>query len=256
MSLGMARKLRVQYPAAIYHVMNRGDHSEAVFRDAHDPGLFWPPWPRRLAKRIGRPTAPASCTEKKAHRLLTPEMQRRGRDAGERKRDPRKIEIGRRLRAETTMTLAWIAHDRSMGAAGSLANSSGKMKICDCAEPRPLRTSQLTARRFLFIILSRTSRSAFMAFGNNDLRIRDINRQFPCWFCDNYMRFNALDGGFKSATAAYISHCGAVGTVRSLVCDPDGRVVVCGEFTAYRIEGAAGTEPFSKGRIARVVGLW
>ena len=36
----MARKLRVQYPGAIYHAMNRGDHSEAVFRDARDSELF------------------------------------------------------------------------------------------------------------------------------------------------------------------------------------------------------------------------
>ena len=36
----MARKVRVQYPGAIYHVMNRGDHREAVFHDAHDPRLF------------------------------------------------------------------------------------------------------------------------------------------------------------------------------------------------------------------------
>src|SRR5216684_6577253 len=36
----MARKLRVQCPGAIYHVMNRGDHSETVFRDSHDPELF------------------------------------------------------------------------------------------------------------------------------------------------------------------------------------------------------------------------
>ena len=36
----MARELRVQYPGAIYHVMNRGDHREAVFHDAHDPRLF------------------------------------------------------------------------------------------------------------------------------------------------------------------------------------------------------------------------
>lgn len=35
----MARKLRVQYPGAIYHVMNRGDHLE-VFRDGKDPDLF------------------------------------------------------------------------------------------------------------------------------------------------------------------------------------------------------------------------
>ena len=36
----MARKPRVEYPGAIYHVMNRGDHSETVFRDHHDPELF------------------------------------------------------------------------------------------------------------------------------------------------------------------------------------------------------------------------
>ena len=36
----MARKLRVQYPGAIYHVMNRGDHCETVFRDGGDPELF------------------------------------------------------------------------------------------------------------------------------------------------------------------------------------------------------------------------
>ena len=36
----MARKVRVQYPGAIYHVMNRGDHSEAIFRDCRDPERF------------------------------------------------------------------------------------------------------------------------------------------------------------------------------------------------------------------------
>ncbi len=36
----MARKLRVQYPGAIYHVMNRGDHLEVIFRDGQDPELF------------------------------------------------------------------------------------------------------------------------------------------------------------------------------------------------------------------------
>ena len=28
----MARKLRVEYPGALYHVMNRGDHREAIYR--------------------------------------------------------------------------------------------------------------------------------------------------------------------------------------------------------------------------------
>ena len=36
----MARKLRVQYPGAIYHVMNRGDRREAIFVDDIDRRLF------------------------------------------------------------------------------------------------------------------------------------------------------------------------------------------------------------------------
>jgi REP-associated tyrosine transposase len=36
----MARKLRIQYEGAIYHVMNRGDHREAIFRSQKDRELF------------------------------------------------------------------------------------------------------------------------------------------------------------------------------------------------------------------------
>ena len=32
----MARKLRVEYPGAIYHVMNRGDRRELIFKDDAD----------------------------------------------------------------------------------------------------------------------------------------------------------------------------------------------------------------------------
>ena len=32
----MAREVRIQYPGAIYHVMNRGDRREAVFEDDED----------------------------------------------------------------------------------------------------------------------------------------------------------------------------------------------------------------------------
>ena len=32
----MARKFRIQYPGAIYHVMNRGDRQEDIFLDDHD----------------------------------------------------------------------------------------------------------------------------------------------------------------------------------------------------------------------------
>ncbi len=36
----MARKLRVQYPGAIYHVMNRGDRREPIFLTDSDRELF------------------------------------------------------------------------------------------------------------------------------------------------------------------------------------------------------------------------
>jgi hypothetical protein len=36
----MARKLRVEYPGAIYHVMNRGDRREPIFRDDADRERF------------------------------------------------------------------------------------------------------------------------------------------------------------------------------------------------------------------------
>jgi REP element-mobilizing transposase RayT len=36
----MARKLRVEYPGAIYHVMNRGDRREPIFKDDQDYRLF------------------------------------------------------------------------------------------------------------------------------------------------------------------------------------------------------------------------
>ena len=36
----MPRKLRMQYPGAMYHVMNRGDRGEPIFRDEEDHRLF------------------------------------------------------------------------------------------------------------------------------------------------------------------------------------------------------------------------
>jgi REP element-mobilizing transposase RayT len=36
----MARRLRIEYPGAIYHVMNRGDRREAIFRDDSDRETF------------------------------------------------------------------------------------------------------------------------------------------------------------------------------------------------------------------------
>jgi putative transposase len=36
----VARKLRIQYPGALYHVMNRGDRREAIFKDDRDYEAF------------------------------------------------------------------------------------------------------------------------------------------------------------------------------------------------------------------------
>ena len=36
----MARKLRVEYPGAIYHLMNRGDRREPIFKDDRDRQRF------------------------------------------------------------------------------------------------------------------------------------------------------------------------------------------------------------------------
>ena len=38
--MGVARKLRVQYPDAIYHLMNRGDRREPIFKDDADRKRF------------------------------------------------------------------------------------------------------------------------------------------------------------------------------------------------------------------------
>src|SRR6266542_3107037 len=37
---GMASKLRIQYPGAVYHVMNRGDRRESIFHDKDDRQRF------------------------------------------------------------------------------------------------------------------------------------------------------------------------------------------------------------------------
>ena len=36
----MPRKLRIEYPGAIYHVMNRGNQQEKIFLDAADQERF------------------------------------------------------------------------------------------------------------------------------------------------------------------------------------------------------------------------
>jgi hypothetical protein len=61
-----------------------------------------------------------------AGQRLAKELRRLGWTAPElgrrRKGDPQKVELARRLRRETTVTLGWLAEKLCMGTAGSLAN--------------------------------------------------------------------------------------------------------------------------------------
>jgi hypothetical protein len=107
----MSRKLRIEYPGAMYRVMNRGDQREDIFRDAHDPQKF-------LC------TLGEACTKtewqagQKLERLGWDEDQLRARRNGHRS----KVELARRLRQETTMSLKWIAGRLQMGSWTCVSN--------------------------------------------------------------------------------------------------------------------------------------
>jgi len=49
----MARKLRVQYEGAIYHLINRGDRRELIFKDDKDRELFLETSAKPVRKPIG-----------------------------------------------------------------------------------------------------------------------------------------------------------------------------------------------------------
>jgi hypothetical protein len=63
----MARKLRIEYPGAIYHVMNRGDRREDIFHDDPDRELFL----STLTEACGK-------TEWQVHAYLEPARQATG----------------------------------------------------------------------------------------------------------------------------------------------------------------------------------
>jgi hypothetical protein len=55
----MARELRIQYPGAIYHVINRGDRREPIFNDDHDRTRFLETIAETCAK-TGWPSMPGA----------------------------------------------------------------------------------------------------------------------------------------------------------------------------------------------------
>jgi hypothetical protein len=104
----MARKLRIQYPGAIYHVMNRGDGQGPIFGDD------------RLLEQVGARPRPRhfgeavqGASEAQAERLVVEGLKRLGWTEevlrAKRKGDARKVALARELRSRTTMPLAWIA---------------------------------------------------------------------------------------------------------------------------------------------------
>jgi REP element-mobilizing transposase RayT len=111
----MARKLRVKYEGAIYHVMNRWDRREPVFKDDQDRLLFMETLGQACRKRDWQ--VQAWCLMGNHFHLVveTPQGQYR-------KGDQRKVRIARRLRQETTMTLKWIADRLKMGTGTHVTN--------------------------------------------------------------------------------------------------------------------------------------
>ena len=100
----MSRKLRIEYPGAMYHVMNRGNQREDIFRDDQDRQKFLSTLGEACAKTEWH-------LRKEIERLGWDEDQLRARRKGHRS----KVMLARRLRQETTMTLKWIAARLQMG---------------------------------------------------------------------------------------------------------------------------------------------
>jgi len=93
----MPRKIRVEFPGAVYHVISRGDRQEAIFLDdvgCHD-------FLKTLAEELAR----LGWSEE--------ELARR------RKGDPGKMALERRLRRETTLTVQALAARLHLGTSKS-----------------------------------------------------------------------------------------------------------------------------------------
>ena len=129
----MPRKLRIEYPGAIYHVMNRGDRREDIFRDDEDrqrflftPGEACGKTERQVhayclrRNHGGNYGAQRQETSvQKAERIVQEAVEGLGWNEDElrarHKRHRAKVMLARRLREQTTMSLKWIAQRLHMG---------------------------------------------------------------------------------------------------------------------------------------------
>ena len=109
----MARKLRVEYPGAIYHVMNRGDHREAIYCAAADRKRFLTTLAVACTK-TGWQIQAYCLTGNHFH--LVVETPKANLVAG------MKVSLAAKLRAETTVTLGWISERLRMGTRGHLTH--------------------------------------------------------------------------------------------------------------------------------------
>ena len=108
----MARKVRIRYPGAIYHVMNRGDH---MLKYMEQQKGKW---------HYGEELCESA--EAKAERLVGEALRVDGVAEDELetwgKGHPYKMNLALRLRAETTVTVGWVAERLHMGTRGHLAH--------------------------------------------------------------------------------------------------------------------------------------
>ena len=150
----MARKLRVQYPGAVYHVMSRGDRREDIFEDDQDRQRLietlaescqktgWQVHAYCLMRnhfhlvietgnKLLGGQAPAilgeavqEAAEAGAERLVLASLKRLKWTEKEllarRKGDAAKVRLAHQLRSQTTMPLTWIAQRLGMGSRGYL----------------------------------------------------------------------------------------------------------------------------------------
>jgi hypothetical protein len=114
----MARELRIQYPGAIYRVMNRGDRQEPIFGDDRLlEQVSARPGPRHFGEAV------QEASEAQAERLVVEGLKRLGWTEevlrAKRKGDASKVALARELRSGTTMPPAWIAERLWMGSGGT-----------------------------------------------------------------------------------------------------------------------------------------
>jgi hypothetical protein len=107
----MPRKLRIEYPGAMYHVMSRGDRREKIFLDDVDRQDF--------IKTLAEACQKTNWQEQADCLIIAEALQRQGWQEADlvarRKNDAVKLEIAARLRRETTLPTKAIAARMHLG---------------------------------------------------------------------------------------------------------------------------------------------